>query len=81
MTFGKYKGESLSEVPTDYLAWLYVKNILTNNSIKAALLNGAKATREEIDRHNQQESDWIRWREDREREQREYYRTHRYELM
>lgn len=81
MTFGRYKGENLYRVPTEYLIWLYMQNVLTNDSIKAVLLDRAKIAKENMDRHNQAVVGRRKWEENREREQRKYYEVHRFELM
>jgi uncharacterized protein (DUF3820 family) len=81
MLFGKYKGMHISLIPTNYLIWLYVENILTNDSIKAVLLDRAKSTKKEIDLHNQIVRKLAQEKEAREKQEIEYYKTHRFELM
>ena len=81
MPFGKYKGEHISEIDDSYLIWLYVKRVFVNDSIKALLVNRAKSAKELMDRLNEIERSSREWRKDREEREREYYRTHRFELM
>ena len=51
ITFGKYKGEKLANVPANYLIWLYDENKCFGE-IKDYIKENIEVLREEIKRQN-----------------------------
>ena len=52
MPFGKFKGESMANVPADYLLWLYENNKCFGE-IKAYIVDNLQVIKDEIKRLNQ----------------------------
>jgi uncharacterized protein (DUF3820 family) len=48
MPWGKYKGESMANVPPDYLLWLY-ENDKCNGEVKAYIKENLTVLKEEIE--------------------------------